>query len=307
MVYTLTGANTFLLRAALDERVKRFVAEHGDFGLERIDGEEAAYDRMRESLESMPFLASKKLVVLRAPSANKQFVEHAEKLLSSVTEDTDVLIVEPKLDKRLSYYKYLKKHTEYQEYNELDEMGLSKWLAAQAKEQGGALSTADARYIIDRIGVGQQRLSNELAKLLAYNPSITRESIELLVEMTPQSTIFELLDAAFAGKPARALALYDEQRKSGVEAQQITAMLGWQLHIVAVVKMAGDRDPTLIAKEAKLNPFVVRKTSAVTRSLSVLALKKLVSAALNLDIRLKSSAIDADEAARLFILQLAEK
>jgi DNA polymerase III delta subunit len=84
-------------------------------------------------------------------------------------------------------------------------------------------------------------------------------------------------------------------------------MLGWQLHIVAVVKMAGDRDPTLIAKEAKLNPFVVRKTSAVTRSLSVLALKKLVSAALNLDIRLKSSAIDADEAARLFILQLAEK
>lgn len=305
MIYTITGVNSFLLRAALDTMVQRFVAEHGDFGLERIDGEEAGYDRIRESIESMPFLASKKMVVLRAPSANKQFVENVEKLLGAVGDDTELIIIEPKLDKRLSYYKYLKKNTDYQEYAELDENGLSKWLVAQAKERGGSLSQADARFIVDRIGVNQQRLSNELAKLIAYESSITRAAIELLVEPTPQSTIFELLDAAFAGKTARALALYDEQRGGGVEAQQIIAMLGWQLHILAEVKMAGDRDPALIAKEAKLNPFVVRKTSSIARSLSVSALKDLVRAALELDLRLKSSSIDADEAAKLFIMQLA--
>lgn len=305
MVYTITGANSFLLQAALHKRVQQFVAEHGDFGLDRIDGEEASYDRIRESLESMPFLASKKMVVLRAPSANKQFVENAEKLLGAVGADTDVLMLEPKLDKRLSYYKYLKKHTEYQEYAELDENGLIKWLVMQAQEQGASLSSADARFMVDRIGANQQRLSHELAKLVTYDASITRTTVMLLVEPTPQSTIFELLDAAFAGKTARALALYDEQRGSGVEAQRIIAMLGWQLHILATVKMAGDRDPALVAKEAKLNPFVVRKTNGIARTLSVSSLKALVHAALQLDLRLKSSAIDADEAAKLFIMQLA--
>ena len=47
-------------------------------GLQRIDGEEVEYDAIREALESLPFLASKKLVVLRAPSANKEFVEKVE-------------------------------------------------------------------------------------------------------------------------------------------------------------------------------------------------------------------------------------
>ncbi len=57
---------------------------------------------------SLPFLASKKLVVLRAPSANKQFVEQVETILASVSDTTDVIIIEPKLDKRSAYYKFLK-------------------------------------------------------------------------------------------------------------------------------------------------------------------------------------------------------
>ena len=109
MITTLSGSNGFLLKAELRRVVGGFVAEHTDMGLDRIDGEEAEYDRIRESLESLPFLASRKLVVLRAPGANKQFVENVEQLLGNLPETTDVIIHEPKLDKRSSYYKYLKK------------------------------------------------------------------------------------------------------------------------------------------------------------------------------------------------------
>ena len=40
--------------------------------LERLDGEEASYDRMHEAVQSLPFLAPRKLIVLRAPGANQQ-------------------------------------------------------------------------------------------------------------------------------------------------------------------------------------------------------------------------------------------
>src|SRR5262245_3457600 len=120
MIVCLTGANSFLLQSELNRLVQEFTDEHSDLGLEKIDGEEAEYDRIREALESLPFLASKKMVVLRSPSSTKEFTENAEKLLKELPETTDLIIVEPKLDKRLSYYKLLKKITDFKEFNEPD-------------------------------------------------------------------------------------------------------------------------------------------------------------------------------------------
>lgn len=285
-----------MLREALRSRVETFVAEYGDLALERLDGEEASFDRMREALESLPFLTSKKLVVLSSPSANKDLLEKAPELLEGIPETTDVIIVEPKLDKRLSYYKFLKKKAEYQEFGELDESGLTRWLVEEAKRRGGTLAQSDARHLVERVGNDQLLLSNELNKLLAYDPQITRGTIDLLTDLAPQSTIFELLDAALAGKTKRALELYAEQRAMKVEPQQIIAMLAWQLHVLALVKAAGQRDPATIAREAKLNPFVIRKSLAAAQRLTLAELKNLIRRTLQLDLRLKSQPIDADEA-----------
>lgn len=302
MIITLTGSNTFGLQAALRLLIDVFLVEYTDMGLERLDGEEVSFDRIRESLESLPFLASKKLVVLKNPSANKEFVEKAPDLLGDIPETTDVIIIEAKLDKRLSYYKFLKKQSEYQEFNELDEAGLAKWLVATAKEQGGTVSSTDAQYLVERVGAKQQLLANEFTKLLSYDPSITQQTIDLLTESTPASTIFELLDAALNGNTKRALALYAEQRAMKVEPQQILAMLAWQLHVLALVKSAGNKDINTIAREAKINPFVVRKSLAIADRLTLVELKGLIHRTLELDIRLKSQAIDADEALQNLLL-----
>lgn len=304
MITILTGENSFMLQAELHRLVADFVSEHTEMGLEQLDGEEAEFDRIRESLQSLPFLASKKLVVLRTPSANKQFVANAESLLAELPESTDVIIVEPKLDKRQSYYKFIKKQKGFREFSQLDTHGLAKWLVQAAKEQKGSITQSDAMYLVDRVGANQQLLSNELTKLLLYKPEITRQTIDELTERAPQSTIFELLDAALAGKSKRAIELYQEQRAMKVEPQQILALLGWQLHIMAVVKTARDRDPAAIAKEARLNPFVVRKTQGIVRNMPLAELKKLIHETLVLDIRLKSESIDADEALQNLIISL---
>lgn len=302
MITTLTGNNSFLLNEELRRLVKAFVAEFSDMGLQRIDGEEVEYDRIRESLQSLPFLASRKLVVLRTPSANKQFVENSAELLADLPESTDVIIHEPKLDKRLSYYKFLKKSTNYQEFNELDGYGLSKWLVEQAKSFDALISATNAKYLVDRVGAIQQLLANELAKLAAYDPKITRQTIDLLTEPTPRSTIFQLLDSAFTGDIKNMLKLYKEQRASKVEPQQIIAMLAWQLHIMAIVKTAGDRTDATIASEAKLSPYVVGKTRQITRNLPLEKLKILINKLTELDLQLKTTAINADDGLQAFLL-----
>jgi DNA polymerase-3 subunit delta len=178
-------------------------------------------------------------------------------------------------------------------------------LVDSAKQQGGSLSPRDASLLVERIGTNQQMLASELDKLVLYNPKITAESIELLTERTPQGSIFELIEAAFAGNTARALRLYDEQRAQKVEPPQIIAMLAWQLHVLALIKTAGKQSSDEVARAAKLNPFVIRKSQAVAARTTTEQLKAYVRRLLDLDISIKSQPINADDALKNYLLKLA--
>lgn len=302
---TLTGANDFARKAELGAIFAAFLADNDAMAVERLDGDDASAERLQEAVASLPFLTDRKLVILREPGKQKAWAEHIAEILPNIADTTDVIIVEPKLDKRLSYYKTLKKSTDFREFSELDAFGLAAWAVQYVKQQGGGLASGDAKSLVDCLGNNQQLLKSELDKLLAYSPQITGQTIGLLVEPMPQSTVFELLDAAFQGQTAKAMQLYREQRALKVEPQAIIAMLAWQLHALAVVKAAGSRPADDIARDAKLNPFVVRKTAALARNLSLAQLRGFVKQLLELDIKTKTVSIDADEALQFYLLKLA--
>ena len=304
MVLVLTGSNSFALKNELNKITTEFVKAYGDFGLERIEGGTIEFGRLLENVASLPFLASRRMIILSDPSADKAINDHIDDLLLAVADTTDLIIVEAKFDKRLSLYKTLKKKATVKEFTELDEQALSKWLTDEAKTRGGGLTLQDASYIVQRLGNSQMGLSNELDKLLTYQPVINRAVIDLLTEPEPQSTVFDLLEAAFSGKTKRALEIYQEQRKQQVEPQAIMGMLAWQTHILAVVKANEKLGADGIASAAKLSPFVVRKTMYLTSSQSLRDIKDLVKRVLDLDIRLKSEAIDADDAIQHLIITL---
>lgn len=304
MTTVLTGNNDFARRAELKRLVAEFVSAYGEFGLEYIDANETELGRLLESVGSLPFLAARRMIVLRDIGANKLLAERIDDFLAAVADTTDLLIEERKFDKRLVLYKTLKKKTEFKEFNELDERGLASWLVAEAKARGGSLSSSDASYLVHRAGLNQMSLSHELDKLLSYETAVTRTTIDLLVEPLPQSSTFDLLDAAFAGNKKRTLELYNDQRRQSVEPQAIMGMLAWQVHILAVVKFNEKDSPEAIASAAKLNPYVVRKTLGITRNLTQRQVRELVGKALRLDVRLKSEMIDADDAVQHFLLTI---
>lgn len=304
MISIFTGENSFALRAELRRIIDDFTSEHSEMGMERLDGEEVAYDRMLDALNVLPFLSKRRLVVLYKPSANKEFVENIDSVFSTIPETTDVIVVEPSPDKRTSYYKTLKKRGKVSEFHELDVNKLSNWLVDRANKQNSRLSYANARYLVQRAGVNQQLLSNELDKLLNFSNEITRQEIDLLVEPTLQSTIFQLLDAALEGKLKRAIELYDEQRAMRVEPLKILAMLARQLRVLAIIKTAIGKDTKTITKESGLDPFVVRKTQVIARRMSLSRINYLTSKLLELNLSIKSQAVDTDDCLRSFLIEI---
>lgn len=304
MTVVLCGENSYAVSAAQQKLVSAFLAEHGDIALERLDGQDASFERIGEAVNSLPFLASEKMVLIKNASSNKQFFEKFEKILSDIPDFTKLVIVEGKLDKRSKFYKYLKKHADFNEYSELDERALAQWIVQFAREHQAKISAADARYVISLVGANQQLLSNEIVKLLQYDPNITRETIELLCEPTPQSSTFDLLDASLRGERQKVLQLYKEQRVLNVEPIQIIALLAWQLHMLAALVFADGATPDQVAKQLKASPYAVKKSASIARGTSRAKIRQLIGDLTNLDMRIKTESVDADDALQFYLLTM---
>ena len=198
----------------------------------------------------------------------------------------------------------LKGKTQLEEFNDMDARSLAQWLVNETKKSGGTLSFADANYFVERLGTNQALLANELDKLFIYNSRVTRENIDLLTEPNPQSKVFDLLDAAFAGQKERALKLYDEQRAQKVEPQAILAMIAWQLSIIAIAKYSKGRDMSEVSRQSGVKDYPLRKARKLADKLDEEKLKKMVSEALDIDWRSKTTSLDLDEALKTYIISL---
>lgn len=304
MKITLTGPNDYARLARLKNLKNEFVKSHDEFSLETIDAEEVSLGSLLDSVASVPFLSERRMIILINLPNNKSILENIDKLLDAVADSTDLIIEQAKFDKRSSLYKTLKKNVNVEEFKDVQPAELVSWAKRYIDEQGASISVADIRYLIDRVGPNQMMLYHELDKLISFSPKITRASIDDLVYPTPSSTVFELIETAFNGNPSRAIELYHDQRLQQVEPQAIMGMIGWQLHVIAVVKLNEQKGADYIEKESKLNPYVISKTMRITNKMSVSRVQELIKNALDLDKRLKTETIDADEALQNFILAI---
>lgn len=306
MITTLTGSNTFLLRDKLSALVTAYTQVHGNHELERLDGEQVSLDQIKGALESLPFLAEQKCLVLYNPQAVAGFADAHESLLADIVDSVQVIIVEPAIDKRTKYARYLQKQTQYHEFNELAGPDLLAWIVETAKQAGATIDRPTAQQLIDRVGTEQYTLYNELHKLAAYDETITEATIQLLSQQTPQSTVFQLIDAIFSGQVETALGLYDDQRAQKIEPQKILYMIVRQVYIIGVVSAAPatykDND---IAQETKFHPFVVQKARQAARRLSKPMLTRCVAELRDIDRTQKTTTVQLDEQLRSFIVTVS--
>lgn len=306
MITTITGENDYIRSREIKARVDRFISEHGDFECERIEGETTDINTIEGALMSLPFFSSKKCIVLDAPSRQKDFTAKAPDILPQVADAVEVIIHEPKLDNRSRYSKYLRSATDVVQCDDVVGADLIQWLVNQVAQRGGTMSKNDAYYLVQQVGEKEFLLKNEIEKLIVHNPKITRQHIDALVEPRPQSTIFELLDAAFSGAHQKALDLYQQQRLQNVEPQIILHMMARQLQVYALILYApsGMSDHAL-AKDIKQHPYAVKKARQAVQHVSVAAIKDFIKQLRQIDETTKTKSSDLDDLLQNYIIAIA--
>ena len=291
MILLFMGENDFAIRQALDKLVAAALHKHGVHAIERIDGEIFDATRLPELLQGASLFASERLVILRDSGKNKPLWEMLGEWAERVPPEVTLAVIERVPDKRTRTYKQLQKYGKTHEFAQLNEAELAKWLISTAKSEGATLDSRAATYLVRQVGADQWRLWTELHKLVAANSTITIDMIDRLVEPSPQASAFELLDAVLQGKGARAVELL-AKLKATEDPYKLFGLLVSQIHTLAIVVSAQGKTAEIIAKEAGLHPFVVRKMQSLARALNYAQLQGVIATVARTDMQMKSTGVD---------------
>jgi len=305
MVVVLTGKNYYLLQKNLQDTVQAFMHEFGK-SIERFDGSElTSADTVLDAVRSISFLEPRKLVVVRDFAQSKDLLEKVEAIVRQTADSTDLLLVDQKLDKRTSAYTYLKKNSELRTYDDIAPYDLLRWVVDEANSKGFKLTSETAKFLVDRVGPNQQLLSSELEKLSLQTTEVTKSLIEELVEPTPQSKVFDMLEALFSGNSQRAQELYFDQRAQAQEPQKLLAMITWQLQQLTLAVFAPSKTVDTLVR-AGMSPYSAQKALQMAKHITPKDLRFYITELAAIDAMSKTNA-DIESALSVYFSEVTAK
>jgi DNA polymerase-3 subunit delta len=242
-IYALVGDEDFLKRHAREMIIAAALGdEDPSFAVGVYAGDKLDFSTVRNELETLPFLAPCRVVVVE--EADKFVTENRPALEAYAAKPSSVgvLILDvktfpdnTKLAKALPDAAKIacKAPPAYKLYD------LKPWLAEWAKSAHKKKLHADAaELLLDRIGSSMGLLDQELGKLavaVGAKPEIAADDVARMVGRSKAADVFRILDAVGDGKPTEALSVLEELFTEGEVPLAILGPLTAQLRKLALV------------------------------------------------------------------------
>jgi DNA polymerase-3 subunit delta len=308
MIFFFYGPNTYAARQQVAKLTAEYVKKTGsNLGLERIDGARVKPEELRAALQSAPFLATSRLVIIEDLGANKTVAAKVADYLENVPETTVAVFYDPAVDQRTGYFKSLAKQARTIKFEPLSSQQLRQWIGRQATVNGAEIEPPATARLLELVGDDQWRLASEVAKLAAYASPITAAVVDEMVEATHTETIFTLVEAMTIGRSAEALRLYHQLREDGMNEVYMLSMVIWQLRNLLLAKVAGRVNAPELAKTAGMSPFVAGKMLAARNRFEESQLRRAFIQAVDTDYQLKSGVGTADVLVEQLIYRIASR
>ncbi|SDW89596.1 DNA polymerase III, delta subunit [Paenibacillus sp. CF384] len=322
-VYVLYGKDRYRMRQFVSSLTDKLLpAEERELGLIKFDTSETPIEEAVAEAETLPFFASRKLVLIRdssvlaAAQGKEGKLEHGTDALIAYLKqpcESSVIVFQvmaEKLDERRKVVKLLKEQDALIPFQELQENELLQWTVRRAEEQGRGMSRDAAQLLLARTGTNMQQLAHEVDKLCLHagsGGSISSSDVEHLIASTVEEDVFALIDAMASLQVDRALKLYGELLLRREEPIKIAALIARQFRIMLQVKELEQHNysPQQMAGQLGLHPYVVKLAAEKARRFTTQTLGKHLNKLAELDYGMKTGRIDKTLGLELFLLSLA--
>ncbi len=309
MIQLLYGKNSFQLSKYVDEVIQAFLGDGGskdEIYKVRVD-EEAKPEELLISMQNVSLFATKKLTIVFDISSNSEVAGKLEQLCESADDDSWLCIVDGSLQARSKIVSFVQKRkdAEVKKADALKEYELSQWAVQYASDiaKKSVLRSGEAVHLVQRVGVDQELVAREVEKLvhgLGEGEQITKDYIDSLVELTPQGSVFAMLDAMLVSNSERAMEIYAEQIAQGSAPQQIIGMIVWQLTQLAIVVDSARVSNKELTDTYGVSSFAVSKLRPVAQTLTNKDIGIIVKEVMDADYQSRTTA-SADDAVEYIV------
>ncbi len=200
-VYIIYGKEAYLKDKVLLKLIDKFTTKDtSDFDLITVFGDESNGVDVVESLESLPFLAKNRVILLRNfGQMNLSGRELIAEYLNNPLKTSVLIIVTDKIDKRSSANKKIAdKAISINCRNPYNSMDIVKWMRSELQNRNISMETEAVNYFANCIEPNYMIAHNELEKLIIYvknSGKIRLQDVKKTVGQNRVNKIFDLQNA----------------------------------------------------------------------------------------------------------------
>ena len=229
--YLLAGDEPLLRDDALELLRVAILGDAGsDFDLDRISGDGVTRGSLTDSLDTLPVLAPRRLVILAEPEARrgKGIAEALPEVIEALDADTSVLVaLSSRADRRAGWVKAFgdaivdcAAPTRARE--------IAAFVRREADRQDVTLGRGVAELLAERTGPQLMLLRHEIAKLALFagpGEAVKREHVAAGTAALAEAPIWDLTDAIGEGRTADALRVLSQLQAAGAPGPVILGSL----------------------------------------------------------------------------------
>jgi DNA polymerase-3 subunit delta len=315
--YLLHGEDNLSRDEEIDKLRARFAAGLDPATVEMntavFDGKTAALDEIKSACEAFPFLAERRLVIVKGLVAamKRDAIKALAEYLPALPDWARLVLVEDKaLPDNHRLVKLARDHASGFERAFHAPRNASGWIRQRAAEHGAEITPAAAAALAEVVGADLLAADNELVKLALYVDgarSIEVDDVAKLTVYVAEANIFEMVDAVVQGDGKGAISrlhrLLEQQ-----DPLSIFGMIIRQFRLLLLTKThldAGGAPGDALAQAIDVHPYAARKLPAQARDFTMPQLEDFYRRLMDYDMQIKTGRIDAALALDLLVAALA--
>lgn len=263
--------------------------------------------------ETLPFMAEKRLVVVREHPALSGRADADEKLIAYIPQVPEsavlVFLCRGKADARKKLYTAIKKAGGIVSFAPLTDAELQAWIIRTFGGMGKACSSQTASVLAFTVGSDTALLRQEIEKLASLageRDTITEEDVHAVATRSVECTVFEMVDAVVAGQTARAFGLLRDMLTTGSDRLGILAMLLRQFRLMQHIKiMQYEKLPAPeIKQRLGIAPFAAERCMRQATGYTGGQVKRAVHICLDAEYKVKSGQWNQEGALEKAMLEI---
>lgn len=320
-IYLVYGRETFLIDEILNISKMLVNETTKDFNYQIIDENNMSLDYIKSSIETLPLMDDKRVIVIKDMDAfkgNSKFISKDEEeillnYLKNIPKETIIIFLSYfRVDKRKKFFKDLKKISKELDCEKLKDDELFSWVKKKFKENKINIENSNLIYFIknqDYIDKDSQKtlydLENEIKKIKDFvqDSEVTKEIIDKLIPKKSDTDIFKFVDAIGNKNPNLALKSLNDMIEDGKSPLMILAMVSRQFRLILQVKELSSYGYSnkVIGQKLSLHIFVVSKVLKQSSNFTADIILKIINECLEIDYSIKTGLIKDKIALELLI------